>query len=414
MWFYVDPILVRYQIVDAVAHGRPRGNLSDLYPRWLGARELLLQGRNPYSPEITVEIQRGYYGRPLNPELPNDPKDQQAFAYPVYVIFLLAPTIRLPFALVQSGFRWVLVGLSVFGIWCWLKALRWELALSWRLVCVLLLLGSFPEVQGIKLQQLSLLVAALLAAGVVCVTADYLFLGGAILALATIKPQLALPLSAWLLFWSGSQWRTRWRLAAGFGAMMAILLAASEFVLPGWWRMFGQAIHEYHQYTGNQSTLDELVNWALGPLGGRILAAIAMAVSGVLLWGFRGAAASSENFGKAAALVMALTVLIVPMYAPYNQVLLVPPILLLAKEGAALTSDSRAVRIVYFFTVFALAWGWLATMGLTAVWFLSPAAATKARELPLYATFSLPLLVFMLTAADVRRHSVLRAHDATG
>jgi len=32
MWFYVDRIVVGYQVADAAAHGRPRGNLSDLYP----------------------------------------------------------------------------------------------------------------------------------------------------------------------------------------------------------------------------------------------------------------------------------------------------------------------------------------------------------------------------------------------
>src|SRR5580693_995204 len=45
MWFYVDHILKPRQVLDAATHNRPRGNLSDLYPRWLGARELLLRGR---------------------------------------------------------------------------------------------------------------------------------------------------------------------------------------------------------------------------------------------------------------------------------------------------------------------------------------------------------------------------------
>ena len=97
MWQYADRILVPYQISDAALHGRPRGNLSDLYPRWLGSRELLLHGRNPYSPEVTRDIQAGYYGRVLDPSRAEDPRDQQAFAYPLYVVFYLAPTIRVPF-----------------------------------------------------------------------------------------------------------------------------------------------------------------------------------------------------------------------------------------------------------------------------------------------------------------------------
>src|ERR1700693_1844982 len=77
MWFYVDRILVGYQVADAAVHQRPRGNLSDLSPRWLGARELLLHHRNPYGDDIAIEIQKGYYGRVLDPARPDDPKDQQ-------------------------------------------------------------------------------------------------------------------------------------------------------------------------------------------------------------------------------------------------------------------------------------------------------------------------------------------------
>src|SRR5205814_9472226 len=62
MLWYVQNLLIPYQRADAAAHGRPRGNLSDLYPRWLGAREFLLHHRNPYSPEVTREIETGYYG----------------------------------------------------------------------------------------------------------------------------------------------------------------------------------------------------------------------------------------------------------------------------------------------------------------------------------------------------------------
>jgi hypothetical protein len=414
MWFFVDTILFQYQVARATALDMPRGNLSDLYPRWLGARELLLHRRNPYGREITLEIQKGYYGRSLNPSLPNDPKDQQAFAYPVYVVFLLAPAVMLPFWFVQSCFFWGLAGLSVASLWCWLKVLRWRISLPAKFVCLMLLLGSFPAVQALKLQQLSLLVAGLLAVGIACVVSGYSFLGGAILALATIKPQLALPMVAALLLWVGCQWKTRWRLAAGFSATMAVLLAASQWVLPGWWKMFWQATREYHQYTGNQSVLDQLVNWGLGPWGGSAVAAIAVLACVALLWRLRHEPADSENFGSAVALVMAVTVLIVPMYAPYNQVLLVPSILLLAKERRKLISESRVVRIVYYLALFAFAWAWLASMGLTLVWFFSPAAAMDARELPLFATFSLPVLVFMLTLISLRRHGVLRVRDATG
>jgi hypothetical protein len=413
MWFYVDIILVRSQLNDAAKRNIPRGNLSDLYPRWLGARELLLHSRNPYSRELTTDIQKGYYGRPLDPALPNDPKDQQAFAYPVYVIFLLAPTIKVPFSTLQLWFTWVLIGASIAGVWLWLKVLRWKLSFVGIFLCAVLLLGSFPEVQGLKLQQLTLLVTFLLAAGTALVSADWLFLGGLFLALATIKPQLALPLVTWMLIWTTGDWKIRWRFAAGFFAAMALLLAAAEFVLPGWLNMFWHGTREYREYTGNQSILDQLVDWGLGPLGGSVLAAIAALASGVLLWRKRAEAAGSKSFGTSLALVMALTVLIIPMTSPYNHVLLLPSILLLARERRQLTSDSAVIRIIYGGAVSAVAWAWLASMGLAATWWFSPPLAMAGWKLPLYATFALPVLIFALTLFAMRQHTVLRAPDAT-
>ena len=60
IWLYAQRVMIPYQTIDAAAHDRPRGNLSDLYPRWVGTRELLLHGRDPYGPVVTAEIQAGY------------------------------------------------------------------------------------------------------------------------------------------------------------------------------------------------------------------------------------------------------------------------------------------------------------------------------------------------------------------
>jgi hypothetical protein len=400
MWFYVDRILVGYQVADAAAHERPRGNLSDLYPRWLGARELLLHQRNPYGDDIAIEIQKGYYGRVLDAARPNDPKDQQGFAYPVYVVFLLAPLIGLPFHEVQIFFHWLLVGLTAASVWLWLRALRWRLPPLAIAIAVVLMLGSVPAVQGIKLQQLSLLVAALLAGSAACVASGFLFCGGALLALATIKPQLAWPLVAWLLVWAVSDWRARRKLVFGFGLVMVLLLAGSEIILPGWWRMFVHAIGQYHRYTQNQSVLDQLVPWGFA---GKILAAGAVLACAVFLWKLRRQRAEEVEFGGATALVMALTVLVVPMYAPYNQVLLLPAVLAVVRDRTFFVARSRGFRLGYGMGGFVLAWQWIASLGLSVV-FLSGATAwaLSGWKWPFLATFATPVLVFAMILVDVR------------
>jgi len=257
MWFYVQHVLISHQQADAALHGIPRGNLSDLYPRWLGARELLLHHRNPYSPEVTREIQIGYYGHPLDPTRPLDPKDQQGFAYPAYVVFLLAPTIGLPFPTVQAGFRWLLVALTGAAVLLWLRTLRWRPPLTTAAILIVLTLGSFQVLQGIKLQQLSLLVGALVAGCAVLLTGNCLATAGALLAFATIKPQLVLPLVAWLLLWAFSDWPYRRNFVWGFASAMTVLLAAAEYVLPGWIWRFRDAVIAYRQYNdGAGSVLD--------------------------------------------------------------------------------------------------------------------------------------------------------------
>jgi hypothetical protein len=413
MWFYVIGILRAHQVADATARQIPRGNLSDLYPRWLGARELLLHRRNPYSQEIALEIQEGYYGRRLDPARSNDPRDQQSFAYPVYVVFLLAPLIRIPFPAVLTAFYWFLALLTAGSVWLWLRVLRWRLPLASLAIGMLLTLGSFPAVQGIKLQQLSLLVAALLAGSIACVVSGFLFSGGVLLALATIKPQLAWPLVTWLLVWTLSHWRVRRSLVYGFGLTMTLLLAGAEIVLPGWWRMFAEALGQYHRYTQNQSVLEVILGQLLGALGsgnwghvgGQILGAMAVLGCGPVLWKLRGEPAEAGRFGDATALVLALTVLVVPMYAPYNQVLLLPAILLLARESRLL-AHSRGLRFGFFAGAIALAWQWMASLALTAIYLLvSRSRAIEGWSWPFFATFAVPVIVFALIFFYMRSSS---------
>jgi glycosyl transferase family 87 len=405
MWFYVQRVLIPYERADAAAHDRPRGNLSDLYPRWLGARELILHRCNPYSNDITLEIQKGYYGRQLDPSRPNDPKDQQSFAYPLYVVFLLAPLVSPPFHVVQAIFYWLLALLTAGSVWLWLKALRWRLPPAATVAAAVLMLGNFPAVQGIKLQQLSLLVAAFLAGSAACVASGFLFCGGALLALATIKPQLAWIFVAWLLCWAVSDWQARRRLVYGFGAVMAALLAGAELLLPGWWRMFVEALRQYHRYTQNQSVLDQLVPWASA---GKMLAVVAILMSAFLLWKLQSASIAAVESGRSTALVMALTVLVVPMYAPYNQVLLLPAIMLLVRDRSMFNSRSRVMRFAYLAGACALVWQWIASLTLSGAYLLGSGTWALDRwTWPFYATFALPLLVFALVVLDV--HSRVRS-----
>jgi hypothetical protein len=399
MWFYVQHILIGHQRADAAVHGIPRGNLSDLYPRWFGARELLLHHRDPYSPEVTREIQIGYYGRQLDPTRPLDPKDQQGFAYPAYVVFLLAATITLPFHAVQAGFRWLLVALTVASVLLWLRTLRWRPPYAATAILIALTLGSFQVLQGIKLQQLSLLVGGLVAGCALLLAEGYLALAGVLLAFATIKPQLVLPLVAWLLLWAFSDWRGRRNLIWGFILTMGVLFAGAEYVLPGWIGRFRAAVTAYRQYNdGAGSVLDVLMT----PQWGRMLAGLVVVALVATAWKFRRASTELSVFNLMLGFVLAITVVIVPKAAPYNQVLLLPGILLVVRDWRILWQKNRLSRILFMICGLLISWPWLAATALTIASLSLPAdAVLKAWALPVWTSLAIPIAVAALLACLV-------------
>ncbi len=405
MWIYASRVLIPYQISDAAAHDRPRGNLSDLYPRWLGARELLLHGRDPYSPEITREAQIGFFGRPPDPERPGGRNYQQGFYYPVYVAFLLAPTVHLSFEMVRKGFFWVLLGLTVASIPLWLRALRWPAPLWVQVSLVIFTIGSLPVMQGLKLQQMTLLVAALMAIALALLVSERPIGAGVALALATIKPQLVWLLLFWLMIWTLADWRRRYRWAASFLVSMAILCAASEWYLPHWISRFWQAIREYRSYTGEMSVMDEL----MGAPWSRALEFLAFALMAGACWRDRREAANTSAFAGTISLVLAITVLIVPTYGPYNQALLIPAVLMMLKEGRAIWQRSVADRVLSAFTAGLIVWPWIASIALAGLSFIfQPERVERGWAVPFWTVLQIP----MAMAALMLVHQYQRSFSA--
>lgn len=415
MWFYVQHVVIGHQQADAALNGIPRGNLCDLYPRWLGTRELLLHHRNPYSPEITREIQIGYYGRPLDPDRPNDPKDQMAFAYPLYVVFLLAPTITTPFPAVRLAAHWFFILLTASSVLLWSRAQRWRVSPTSTVILVVLTLGSLPVLQGIKLEQLTLLVSGMIAAGVLLLVTDYLLLAGVLLAFATIKPQLVVLMAAWLLLWACGNYRKRMRFILGFGLTLATLFAGAEFFMPGWLGQFLGALAAYRQYTGRpESILAVVTTSGLGLL----LSALMLLALAVICWRVRRVPADNPAFTLVSALVLAVTAVVIPMISLYNQILLLPAVLILVRAGAFLWRKDGVTRLVCIIAGLLMAWPWLAALLVSlASQFMPQQSLRTFWTAPLWTSMTMPLAVLLLlvrlgtlTAPGLLTQSVAAPH----
>jgi len=395
MWYYFAAVLVPYQQKEAAIHQTPRGNLSDLYPRWVGTRELLLHGRDPYSAEVTREIQIGYYGQAVDNARPNFPKDQQGFAYPLYVVFLLAPTIKIPFAILRVFFRLLLLVLAVASVPLWIRALGLQIRRITVAIIVVLLLGSFAVGQGLYLDQLTLLVCFLIAAACAALASGMLLLAGILLAVATIKPQITLPVLAWFALWAISDWGRRRRFLLGFAATMMVLLAGAEWLLPGWFGRWRGAVHAYFVYTNARSLVEVL----LGRHSGLLACAAIMAFVAVTCWLVRREPAASQGFNIGLLVVLAADLLIKPTFPLYDGIVLLPVILWLWTRWEVIREQSRPARFLYWVSVFLVAWQWVGALALTTVsLFHSSSAAQRFPYLPVPSLFAFPIVVFFLVA----------------
>jgi hypothetical protein len=393
IWIYAQCILIPHQRADAAAHGQPRGNLSDLYPRWLGARELLLRGRDPYSNEVTREIQAGYYGRPIDPSRPDDPKDEERFVYPVYVAFLLAPTVGLPFEVVQKGFFWILLILAIGVVPIWLRILKWQPP-PWTVVSLIgFTVGSPAVMQTLKLRQLSLLVAALVFGAIALLVADHLSASGCLLAFASIKPQLVWLLLLWLAVWTLADWKTRYRLMLSFLITMFVLVGASELLLPHWIPRFWEAIHEYRRYTGAASVLGKMTS----PSVSLVVALLGGVMIGRICWKERKQPANTESFVGVLCLVLSATVLIAPNSVLYNQILLLPAVLLFARDWRTIRQRGIIGILPMGIVAAVIAWPWLSSILLAGASFmLRPETVQGLWTVPLWTVWLIPVSVSAL------------------
>ncbi len=394
MWLYVHQVLRPYERERYAALGQPE-NIGDLYPRWYGTRELLLHGRDPYSAAVSGEIQIAYYGHALDPKDPVDrERDEQRFAYPLYAALLLAPTAWMSFAATQTVLRWTLVSATILSVLLWLRALRWRPWLPIVLTVVLLTLSSPPLVQGLGLQQLGLLVGFFLASCAALLASGSLLAAGCFLAFATIKPQLALLPVLWLLLWATGDWRARQRLVWGFAGTMVILAGAAQWLSPGWLPRFVQGLFAYTHYAGMSSLLDFYLSPALAkPVG--LFALLAL---GVACFQWRRESVASDGFFLKFALVLAVSILVLPpLLPPFNQVLLLPGFLAVMRYWNTLWNGGRGIRAVCALGAVVVFWPWLAAPLLVLRHTLAQGSSLSRMWLsPLAMSFGVPPLLLIL------------------
>jgi hypothetical protein len=260
---------------------------------------------------------------------------------------------------------------------------------------MLLAVSTVPAVQEYFQQNLSALVILLLAAATAAIVRNRLVLGGILLALATIKPDISAIFVFWFLLWAASDWHRRRRFTLSFAVSMCLLVLAAEVVSPGWIEEFLVALHTYQARDLGPSIFEVFL-----PAKIAVLVAIGlMAVLVFVCWKYRKEPAGSEQFRFVLVFVASSVLVLLPAGGVYNQFLLIPAFImftLLPTFGSSEHPRWNASRIFAKAAIVCQAWQWAVALLLSvASIFIKLPRPRTLIPLPCYTLFTLVPLAFV-------------------
>jgi hypothetical protein len=230
---------------------------NDFFVRWLGGREYLLHGTNPFDHSIAEKAQRAMFGRLAQP----GDKDQAYFAYPLYTLYFVLPLSLLPYAWAQAVWmtllQFMLLGLTVLAI----RLAHWRPPpwLFW--FSVFWGIFFYNGARAIILGQFSILVGLALLLALWAIQNHRYGWAGVLLSLTTIKPQMVFLVLIFLLVWALVQ--QHWSLIVSFGSSMLVLVASSMVLVPTWPLDFVKNAVAYTDYVAFGTPLENLLHYLL-------------------------------------------------------------------------------------------------------------------------------------------------------
>ena len=322
-WLWIGILIIVLFVLESVAvhafYASRFPGTNDFYPRWAGARTLLLEGRDPYSPEVSAEIRAVLVG-------PNrEGTISYSFAFPLHVIFLFWPLVYCSYdwsqAIWMVTLQWVVVA-TVIGL---LRLERWRSSPIGMVGLLLATLAFYPVTRSVMLGQLTLHITLFLVAALLAMQRGRDGWAGVWLALTSIKPQMVIFVAPWLILWAVG--KRRWRMLGGLVAGGSCLLLASLALFPRWPLSFLESLLRYSEEAGGRNPLAVLMGlaWPDGPEAVRYILAGLLVLAMLASWrrGWRG---GEETFFSATYWSIVVGLLTFFQTGTTNQVILLVPL----------------------------------------------------------------------------------------
>jgi hypothetical protein len=303
-------VLLALVFVSPALEGRGE---EDFVVYWSAAR-LLVTGRNPYDPEAmeatmhAAQPERAW-GRGFAWNLP-------------WLLLLLAPLGALPFYFAVRV--WFLVNLVLIAL-----TLYW----LWRLFAgnpqkfpLVLVAGFFfgATLANLNMGQIVVLILLPVTLAVYFLKTGRDGWAGVMLFFATIKPHLVYFFGFLMLIWVFR--RGRWRVLMGGAVALGVALVLSLLVMPNWVASYRALLGQGAVFTYSTTTIDGVARMLLGIEGLRFVGALLIPLAVPFLQLIK-----RQGWPMAMSLALLISLPLAPYGFGFDQLLLLPAILLLLK-----------------------------------------------------------------------------------
>jgi len=215
-------VLVNYQF----AKNNPGGN--DFLAHYVGTRALIYQGISPYGDQVAEEIQIAVFGR-----LAQEGEIEHRVVYPIYSTLIFAP-----FALIQdyiiARVAWMTfleISLIVTSLLA-LNLFSWKPNMGVLAFYFLFSIIWYYGFRGLVNGNAVVLVSLFFTGALVAIKERKDRIAGLLLAFSTIKPNLAILVVVFVLFWCMYQKKNQ--IILSFFCIMIALVLGGMLVIPNW------------------------------------------------------------------------------------------------------------------------------------------------------------------------------------
>jgi hypothetical protein len=325
----------------------PGGN--DFLARWVGAKAWIVDGINPYSPQVSLEAQELIYGRPARIE---EGEDIAHFVYPLPAMVFFAPFGFLPYTLARAVWMTALeLGLILLAIVS-IRVVRWK---PGRFLFIFIILFSILWYHGFRaviIGQFAIIEALLIVGSLYAIHREADIMAGILLALSIAKPQMAFLIIPFALLWGLSV--RRWGFLASFTVTFALLIAGSLLLIPSWILDWLRQLLEYPEYTSLGSPISILTS--VLPIGAQWveIGILILLIAYLLLEWFKAFGKPERWFQWTAALTLAITNLVAFRTATTNYVILLTSIFLILVTWSDRWQGKNEISIFIFLLILLL------------------------------------------------------------